>query len=342
MILPSEQNTNKLEAFTLFAGGGGMDIALKLAGINPIGGIEYDERIANVAIKNGFHITIANILDCKPSDYKTPDFLHASPPCPNFSTAKTNAEETPLDISLANKIVEFLTAWQPKYFTLENVWGYRKSKSWGIIVNALYRLGYGVTVDHINFADYGVPQSRKRMIVRAIKGAVFMPYLPPKQVRIGWYEAVKDLIPTFERDSFADWQIDRLPEMYQDCLVEGRAGGKRDLIAKSVNDPSMTITTSSEGNVYRCFLVDGANASGEIAVRKGGEPIYTITSSMYKAPVRFQSEGNVYRLSPRALARLQTFPDSYQLPESKTLACRIIGNAVPPVGMAHIIKSMIT
>jgi len=38
-------------------------------------------------------------------------------------------------------------------------------------------------------------------------------------------------------------------------------------------------------------------------------------------------------MTPRALARFQTFPDWYELPDTKSLACRIIGNAVPPLAM---------
>jgi len=39
----------------------------------------------------------------------------------------------------------------------------------------------------------------------------------------------------------------------------------------------------------------------------------------------------VVKLTPRALARLQSFPDSYILPDKNTLACFGIGNAVPPL-----------
>ena len=39
--------------------------------------------------------------------------------------------------------------------------------------------------------------------------------------------------------------------------------------------------------------------------------------------------GRVVKLSPRCLARLQSFPDSYALPERAALACEGIGNAVP-------------
>jgi site-specific DNA-cytosine methylase len=43
-------------------------------------------------------------------------------------------------------------------------------------------------------------------------------------------------------------------------------------------------------------------------------------------------------MTPQALARFQSIPDSYELPEKTSLACRIIGNAVAPLLMEKIIK----
>ena len=36
------------------------------------------------------------------------------------------------------------------------------------------------------------------------------------------------------------------------------------------------------------------------------------------------------KLTPRMLARIQGFPDSWQFSHKKTIACRMIGNAFPP------------
>jgi site-specific DNA-cytosine methylase len=46
-------------------------------------------------------------------------------------------------------------------------------------------------------------------------------------------------------------------------------------------------------------------------------------------------------MTPRALARFQSFPDDYQLPPLKRLACKIIGNAVPPVMARAMLESVI-
>jgi len=45
-------------------------------------------------------------------------------------------------------------------------------------------------------------------------------------------------------------------------------------------------------------------------------------------------------MTPRALARFQSFPDDYILPDSNRLACKIIGNAVPPLMYQKIVVGL--
>jgi DNA (cytosine-5)-methyltransferase 1 len=115
---------------SLFSGFGGADLAAIAAGLNPIWAVEYEADIAAVYRDNlGDHVTVADILTLDPKDFERPDFLHASPPCPNFSNAKANGEETEHDIALAQKVADFVTVLLPDFFTLENVYQYRESKS---------------------------------------------------------------------------------------------------------------------------------------------------------------------------------------------------------------------
>jgi DNA (cytosine-5)-methyltransferase 1 len=196
---------------------------------------------------------------------------------------------------------------------IENVPQYVSSKPFKKIVNKLYELGYWVDFQILNAADWGIPQTRRRLIMRAVKDG-FLPTLPPVQKWCGWYEALADLIPTLPESQFASWQLERMPALAQTSLVESRNTIRKSTV-RSFDKPAPCVTTTWLHRpcvIPRAFIVDHTGASH----RKYSEGLV---------------HGCVVAMTPRAIARLQSLSDSYQLPESRTLASRVIGNAVPPL-----------
>jgi len=45
--------------------------------------------------------------------------------------------------------------------------------------------------------------------------------------------------------------------------------------------------------------------------------------------------------APREVARIQSFPDTYKLSESRSVSYKALGNAVPPVMMWHVTRKII-
>lgn len=348
-----------------FSGFGGCSVGAKKAGARLVFAFERDEKIAVVYRQNlGNHIVVGDILMSDSGIYhdkfprtrnkekrrrqdifgnwwtrtvqrgaksgefkfKRPQFpsvtiKHDSPPCPNFSNAKAGGVEELMDLALARKCCEYLMYARPKFYTLENVYAYRNSESFKLIARTLTQLGYSWNYWHVNAADYAVPQTRKRMIVIARRDGI-RPMLPEarrdenpqaglfgtKRRWVGWYEAIEDLIPGLPDSKFADWQLERMPD-------------------------------------ESAFIADGqANSGGDcIATRNNNEPIYTITTGTghkRTAKAKLQN-GRVVKMTPRALARFQSFPDWYELPESNSLAARGIGNAVPPLLYQRIAESLL-
>ncbi len=77
-------------------------------------------------------------------------------------------------------------------------------------------------------------------------------------------------------------------------------------------------------------------------MRSDGEPWFTVTTGGSKHPVRAWLQcGRVVAMTPRALARFQSFPDTYVLPEKKSLASFGIGNAVSPLAYQRIIEGLL-
>lgn len=338
---------------TLFSGFGGVDIGAAMsAGVAPVWAVEYDAAIAAVYRQNiGDHVRVGDILDTNPADFEMPDILHASPPCPNFSQAKKDAAETEADIALAQKVADFIAELLPPFFTLENVFMYRLSQSWRIIAQTLMTHGYQFNYWRVNMADYGVPQTRQRMVVVARRDGI-RPQLPPQthaqnpqptlfgglQPWVSWYEAIEDLIPDLPDSEFAPWQLARLPDELTTFLMAG--GGNTNKAeaypgrgCRSSDSPAHTITpvTAGGGSLPRVFIMDGGNTNKAIAHRAADAPYFTVTSGGEKNPIRAQVGGRVVQLSLRCLARLQSFPDWYQLTEDRETAARGIGNAVPPL-----------
>lgn len=326
-------------AATLFTGGGGVDIGMRAAGYDVLWGIENDERIADVARVNGVNVTTADILETDPADFAWVDYLHASPPCPNFSVAKQGAKEMALDIALSGMVSDFIAEINPRFFTLENVSAYQYSESFAGIVATLARLGYMFRWQILNAADFGVPQTRRRLWLIAVRDG-FVPYLPQPVPWVGWYEAIADLVPALPDSQFAPWQLERLPAMWRSSLLfpaTGHTDGASGGLPRYAEEPAQTLRAQRQG-IARAFIIDDQNNGAErdngkrgLTLRNEAEPVFTVSATQTKRILRAAVPGRVVAMTVECLARFQSFPDSYALPENNALACRIIGNAVPPL-----------
>jgi DNA adenine methylase len=355
-----------------------------------------------------------------------PNAFHCSPSCTVFSQGNTKGVEDEGDISAATAVTGAIAQLDfPEIFTLENVEAYQKSNSWAIIRDFLYANGYGVSSDVVMASDYGnletgegVPQDRKRFIVRAVKNH-FAPPLPPKvPQRMGWLSAIADLIEDLPEGELAPWQLQRLPDLVKSALIDAKnihPNGK--ITTREFDQPAFTVmsddrcrtqaylvrndnTKQEWGKGYRegeepsatvtatyvpsAVLLNGQNASGkEVPHRQDDEPAFSITTeakwasallveragaSDARITVRTAEEPawtlrssigtdqdgrnrnevmnvvmgyRVKRLNARAIARLQSVPDWYELPDQMKDAGPLLGNGVPCLLAEAIMKSLL-
>lgn len=267
------------------------------AGLTPLWGVEYDPQIAAVYRANiGDHIIVADVAAVDYAALPRVDWLHASPVCTRASVANAKATESDLDLAMAAATVRAVLAQQPQLFTLENVWGYRNFAAFRLILAALEQDGYMVHFDHVNAADFGVPQTRRRLLLRAARG--LLPPLPLPVPRVGWYAALADLLPDLPAAKLAPWQLARLPEDLKKTMLLANGGYAGAVASFDAGEPAGAVTANTNQTSLRAVLAESRNSNQAYGdgLRGLDEPAPTVMR--YDRPshapkaILFSSNGN--------------------------------------------------
>lgn len=324
----------KIEAIDLFCGIGGLTYGLRKANIKVLAGLDNDESCAYPYEQNNKCKFIA--ADISKYDFSEMKKMYSKnstrvlvgcAPCQPFSshTYKAKNKETDTRWNLINYFIEAIKVLNPHIISMENVRGITKTDIFENFVEEVKKLGYQVDYKVVYCPDYGIPQSRSRLVLLGSKlGKINVPiatHTKDKYVTVGdiikslpkiksgevshkdHIHKAKNLSPlNLERmrqskpkGSWKDWDEKLLPECYKKetgqtyTAVYGRM---------SWNDVSPTITTQ--------FFNYGSGRFGHPKQDRG--------------------------LSIREGALLQTFPAEYDFGKeiSMTKTGRHIGNAVPP------------
>jgi DNA (cytosine-5)-methyltransferase 1 len=193
---------------------------------------------------------------------------------------------------------------------LENVWSYRNFESFKHILEALEFFGYQVDYWHLNAADFGVPQTRSRLMLVALQDV--QPNRPQESAeRQSWYSALSPILPEDFETAY--------PGHGQEPVIDS---------VKSRHNVSFQIPQ----------ITFGARAGA--VVRFQDEPSVTLLASKIDR-IRFwiQEQHRLVRPTGRVAARLQGFPDTFKLPVDQKLAFHTIGNSVCPPVLTAVIKA---
>lgn len=349
-------------AIDLFAGGGGASTGLKQAGFSVIAAVEFDPQIAEIHHMNHPQATtiVGDVRLVDFTRFAGIDHVHGSPPCQSFSVA---ASKEAKDKRIANGEQDLIFEWvraiaqtKPRTASLENVPPTVNSPLFQKACQKLFELGYWLNWEVYNAADFGVPQTRKRLFLRAIRDDIlgqtpiekaeqtlfgekyWWGMVPKKQQWVSWYEAIADLIPLLPETEPAPWQLKKLPKELESFLIPGQ-NATNPVFGKL---PAFTITGKPSGT--KAFLVPRVGARmGELAARSQEKPAPTIRALGHDGHWRqldaWLSAGEFRQIIPRALARFQSFPDDFLLPSNNALAGKIVGNAVPPLMIKSLVET---
>lgn len=162
---------NGLKALSLFSGGGGMDIGFDRAGFDHVANYEIMEGAA--AVLRAAHPDW-NVFGGKDGDVRRVDWasyrgkidvLHGGPPCQPFSNAGRQCG--PMDVrDMIPEFVRAVTDVNPRAFVCENVSGLATKRFVEYVeatVLAPLQHRYVIRQFILNAADFGVPQTRRRV-----------------------------------------------------------------------------------------------------------------------------------------------------------------------------------
>lgn len=314
----------KLKVASLFCGCGGTDVGL-LGNFDFLGNhyrqnpmkIVYandiDDNACAIFEKNfGIKPDNRDIRTVSSSEIPEIDILTGGFPCQSFSIVAQNPKRLGVKDDRGKLFFEMcriLRDKQPKCFIAENVKGILSANgksAFPLIIKEFEDSGYSVSYRLLNAVNYGVPQKRERVIIVGIR---------------------KDLNKKFD--------FDTLPK--EGCIPTSTLS---QIIEKDVPEKYFFSQKAVDGMMKKRDLMNKGRAQDI------NQPCNTVGAHLAKVslnstdPVLLEN-GKYRRFTPREVARIQSFPESFVLIGSEGAQYRALGNAIAPVMFWYVAHNIV-
>lgn len=312
----------KYKMISLFSGAGGMDLGFEKENFTNVFSVEFDKKIAKTYKKNfpNNNLFVGDIRDVDNKKInelmgnEIVDVVIGGPPCQGFSMAGNIGRKFVDDPrnQLFKEFVRVVNETQPKIFVMENVarlQTHNKGQTIKEIIDEFEKVGYYSTYKVLQAADYGVPQKRQRIFIVGTKDPDFEFKFPEGfGTTVTVKEAIGNLPPlkSGEVSNVTNHFAMNHSEQMLEKMSYVSDGGDRNEIPEEIRPKSGDIRK------YIRYSSD--------------KPSVTVTGDMRKIFHYNQNRA----LTPRELARLQTFPDVFIFEGDSISIQQQIGNAVPP------------
>jgi DNA (cytosine-5)-methyltransferase 1 len=323
-----------MKIVSFFAGAGGLDLGFEKAGFNVVWANEYDKEIWETYEKNHPNTVLdrRSITDIPSEDVPDCDGIIGGPPCQSWSEAGSKRGIADKRGQLFYEFMRILADKKPKFFLAENVSGMllpAHREALANIKKMFEEIGYDLSFELLNVADYGVPQDRKRVFFVGYRKDIGMKFQFPEPTtptdRITLKKAIEDL---------------------KDCALPAKEG--------NYTNGDACLKLNHE------YMIGGFSSiyMSRNRVRAWEEVSFTIQAGGRHAPIHPQAPPMTFvsqnvrkfvvgkehlyrRLSIRECARIQTFPDKFKFYYNNLVSgYKMIGNAVP-ARMARVLASKI-
>lgn len=276
------------------------------------------------------------------------DFLLASPPCQGMSKAGKNRNSKDMAKDERNfliyKVIEAICILKPNYVLIENVPGLLKllieyNGDLVSVPSALqmeFQGKYNIEAEIVDAADLGVPQTRKRAIIKMYKKGTNWPW-PTTNKKITVRETIEHL-PSLEagESSHIKWHFARDHDKRHILWLKHTPTGKS-AFENEVYYPTKENGERVKGynTTYRRILWD--EPAPTITIRNDA-----ISSQRNVHPGRKLADGtysDARVLTPLELMLLNSIPTNWSIPEdtNELLIRQCIGESIPPLMLKKII-----
>ncbi|WNF37188.1 DNA cytosine methyltransferase [Bacillaceae bacterium IKA-2] len=335
-----------MNVIDLFSGCGGLSYGFELAGYTTLLGIDNDKAAINTFEKNhkgskGMcgDITQINGDDIKKAvNYKQIDLVIGGPPCQGMSLAgprKLHDARNQLYLSFIKVVKEL----EPKAFVIENVPGL-VSLFKGAIKDSILKefedLGYNVSYQVLNAADYGVPQRRRRVFFVGLKGMENKFVFPEQKIL---FES--DWITAEQATSDLPLLEEHLGKEIEEYVCVPLNDYQKYCRANSPHIYNHLGTNHSEQTIKIISLVPEGGNFKDLPDEYKGTRKFNVAWTRYHSqkPAATIDTGHRHHFhykvnrvpTVRENARFQSFPDDFVFYGNRTEQYRQVGNAVPPL-----------
>lgn len=329
------ENKKKYKILSTFTGAGGLDIGFH-------GGFRfldkyYSELPFETVVASDINLDACHTLsadnkyfkdtdvicaDITKYDYKQIkgdfDVLLGGFPCVTFSVVGKQAGITDnKNGQLYESYAKYVEYFRPKVFLAENVKGIlsaNKGEAVKIIKQRFEIQGYKLKVFLVNFADFGVPQLRQRVLFIGVRDDIKTEFIPPEFTNLNNHVTVQEAFKGITKDMPNNELLNTTARTTAMLKLIPPGGNYKDLIGTPYQVKGLM------SNIYRRLKAD--------------EPSYTMIASGGGGTWTYHYD-EPRPLTNRERARIQTFPDDLIFKGTTTEVRRQIGNAVPAVGIYH-------
>lgn len=316
-------------ALSLFSGAGGMDVGILEAGFEVLATIEKDENCCETLrtnIKREGRSTVViegDVREVDPNELMDTlglasgelDLLFGGPPCQSFSQIGKQLGLEDERGLLIFEMVRFAKAFKPKAILVEQVKGLlsakghegRRGEIMDMLLADLEEAGYIPKWSLINVADYGVPQTRKRLFIVATEKPNGFKFPIPTHAAsddkvplfgLPPYMTVGDAIeglgdPSPKGDEREDSHIDVTPAGDR-FRINGVPEGK--YLASQTHLPKSQLKNLTRKDTTKFLRLSREKPSNTL---RCGEIFFHPTENRY--------------ITPREAMRIHGYPDSYVL-----------------------------